>query len=196
MASDIILVLRAEHRELLNLAEQCGRSSRGFQHPEEELRRRLGAHVAAAGEAVYPAGVIGTAPDAALQQVLAAVAAQVEHPRRDAVAQQAAALVEIERAQVLPALESLLIGDRRRSGKLFRILRERHMRHYASTVRRQRSQSELYEVARRAGLEHRSRMTLAQLEAAVSEWERSRRVQGGGPMHGGLQHPDPSPAGY
>lgn len=176
MASDIILVLRSEHRELLNLAEQCRRSSRGFQHPEEELRRRLGAHAAAAAEAVYPAGSTGTAADPALQQVLAEVAAQGEHPTRDAVAEGAVALVAIERAQVIPDLEFLLIGDRRRIGKLFRILRERHLRHFTSTVRRQRSQSELYEVARRAGLEHRSRMTLSQLEAAVSEWERARRV--------------------
>lgn len=172
MTSDIILVLRSDHRELLTLAEQCARPSRGFQDPEDELRRRLAAH-AAAREAAVPSPPDGVGPDPQLHEAGDSVPAGITDLWREGVVVQAVRLVAFEREHLLPALDRLLIADRRRMGKVFRIHRERALRHSSPRVRRQRSQSELYELARRAGIEQRSRMTQAQLDEAVSAWERA-----------------------
>ncbi|HEX6887043.1 MAG TPA: hypothetical protein VF143_02965, partial [Candidatus Nanopelagicales bacterium] len=99
-------------------------------------------------------------------------------PTRAGIAQAATALIEAERAVVIPKLAAMPISERRRIGKVFRIRRETALRHATTATRRQRSQTELYELARRAGVEQRSRMTLAQLEAAVSAWERAQVRQG------------------
>jgi hypothetical protein len=172
MASDIVLVLRSEHRELGMLVEQCGRPSRGFQDPQEDLRRRLSAHVAATTAAVHPA--IGAWRPPELEAALHAVRSELDAPSRTGLASTASALVEAERETVLPRLAELPIAERRRVGKVFRIKREGALRGAGTHSRRQRSQTELYELARRAGVEQRSRMTLAQLEAAVSAWERQQ----------------------
>ncbi len=63
MASDIGLVFQSEHRDLLILADRCGRVSRGFQDPGGDLRRRLRAHLAAAVEHVYSALPGSPAPE-------------------------------------------------------------------------------------------------------------------------------------
>jgi len=172
MASDIVLVLRSDHRELLVLAEQCRRPSRGLERPEETLRRRLAAHVDAVQEVVLPLAPVAADPQ--LPAVLSAVAAEIDEPSREGLADRACALVEMETAAVTPALLALPIEDRRRMGKVFRIHRDRTLRHGMPAVRRQRSQTELYELARRAGLEQRSRMSQSQLEEAVSAWERAQ----------------------
>jgi hypothetical protein len=52
-------------------------------------------------------------------------------------------------------------------GKVFRMRRDANLRSGHDGSRRRRSQTELYEMARRAGVEHRSRMTQAQLQAAL-----------------------------
>jgi hypothetical protein len=57
-------------------------------------------------------------------------------------------------------------------GKVFRIRRDAVLRGGHARQHRQRSHTELYELARRAGLENRSTMTQAQLQAAVAHWER------------------------
>jgi hypothetical protein len=173
MASDIVLVLRSDHRQLLLLAEQCRRPSRGLERPEEALRRALAAHVEAVGTVVYPPVASRADPDQ-LRPALSAVAAHLENPSRTGLAESACALVEVESSTVIPALAALPIADRRRMGKVFRIHQERRLRHAAPLVRRQRSQTELYELARRAGLARRSRMTQSQLEEAVSAWEREQ----------------------
>lgn len=168
MASDIVLVLRSEHREILALAEQCSRASRGFHDPPEDLRRRLTAHLAASAAITLRGGrprEIDVALDA-LREDLA---------KAREVASAARALVSFEQESALPWLEGVLIGDRRRMGKVFRVKREGALRQTTGTQkRRRRSQTELYEQARRAGIEQRSRMTLPQLEAAVSAWERNQ----------------------
>jgi hypothetical protein len=181
VASDIILVLRSDHRELRVLADQCRRPSRGFERPDEDLHRRLTAHTQAAQEIVYPAAAqaAGSTGESEFRQVLAAVHAQLENPSREGLADAACALVECESTLVIPTLDTLIIEDRRRMGKVFRIHRERSLRHSVSAGRRQRSQTELYELARRAGLEQRSRMTQAQLEEAVSAWERAHAPRSG-----------------
>jgi hypothetical protein len=175
VASDIVLVLGTEHRELAALIDQCGRPSRGFQDPQEDLRRRLAAHVAAATAAVHPA--IGTWRPPELELALADAEDALAAPTRSGLSRAASAVVEAETSIVLPRLADLPINERRRIGKVFRIKRDGALRGAASTTRRQRSQTELYELARRAGVEQRSRMTLAQLEAAVSAWERDQAAR-------------------
>ena len=175
MASDIALVLGSEHRDLLVLADQCGRASRGFHDPVTELGRRLLAHLAAVEADFHP--VLRSSP--ALNQVDVGIAVERvdavlgdDAVDREALAGAARDLVDLERA-VLPALVAMLpIAERRRMGKVFRIRRDAVLRSAHSRQRRQLSQTELYELARRAGLEHRSTMTQAQLQAAVAQWER------------------------
>ena len=75
-------------------------------------------------------------------------------------------LLRIER-HIVALLEQLGLDERRRLGKVFRIRRDAQLRGSSSGSRRRRSQTELYEMARRAGVEHRSRMTQAQLQAAI-----------------------------
>ena len=178
MASDIGIVLRSEHRDLLVLADQCGRMSRGLHDPAADLRRRLQAHVTAAVAEVYPV-VRWSSPSSqeglqyAVQMVGAALVDEAVAPEE--LAQVARSLVEVERSAVLLVLATHLpIAERRRMGKVFRMRREAVLRSAHARQNRQRSQTELYELARRAGLEHRSTMTQAQLQAAVVEWERQR----------------------
>lgn len=173
MASDIMLVLRAEHRELLNLADQCARPGRGFQDPQDELRRRLAAHTAAAQETDLAHLLSASDPETSLREMLASSAARITDAPGAGLADEAVALVMVERERLMPALERILIADRRRMGKVFRIHRERELRRCAPHVRRHRSQTELYDLARRAGIDQRSRMTQAQLDEAVAAWERA-----------------------
>jgi hypothetical protein len=178
MASDIGIVLRSEHRDLLILADQCGRMSRGLHDPGADLRRRLQAHLTAAGEEVYPAVRSSSSPiQAGLQHAVEMVGAALgdEAVPREELAHVARSLVEVERSAVVLTLAAQLpIAERRRMGKVFRMRRDAVLRSAHASQNRQRSQTELYELARRAGLEHRSMMTQAQLQAAVAEWERHR----------------------
>jgi hypothetical protein len=172
MASDLVLVLHSEHRELRELADRCGRPSRGHQDPAEQLRRRLSAHLVALEAVLAPVR------DARLDAVAASLretSADLTAPGRDEVAASAERVAEAEERQLLPLLEDVLLVNRRRMGTVFRMKRDAALRGEASAaVRRQRSQTELYELARRAGLAQRSRMTLAELDEAVSEWERAQ----------------------
>jgi 2-hydroxychromene-2-carboxylate isomerase len=176
MASDIGLVLGSEHRDLLVLADQCGRASRGFHDPATDLGRRLGAHLAAADAEVYPVLRASASLDlaglrVAIETVEAALASDAAV--REDLARVARRLVDVERVAVVPALAAMLpIAERRRMGKVFRLRRDAVLRAAHTHQHRKRSQTELYEVARRAGLEHRSSMTQAQLQDAVERWER------------------------
>jgi len=175
MASDIGLVLRTEHRDLLILADRCGRASRGFQDPAADLERRLRAHIAAANESAMSAVSSTGAPE--LRHALEAAVASLDggSTTGGALAEVARRLVEAEQAQVLPVLEERVpLPERRRMGRVFRIRRDAVLRAAHAHPHRQRSQTELYELARRAGLEHRSTMTQSQLQAAVEEWQRLR----------------------
>jgi hypothetical protein len=178
MASDIGIVLRSEHRDLVLLADQCGRMSRGLHDPAADLRRRLRAHLIAAEEEVYP--FVRSSPSKHQAGLLHAVdlvgaALEDEVVAREELAQVALSLVEAERCALLLALATQLpIAERRRMGKVFRMRRDAVLRTAHARQNRQRSQTELYELARRAGLEHRSTMTQAQLQVAVAEWERRR----------------------
>ncbi|MGB7979568.1 MAG: hypothetical protein WCF36_02110, partial [Candidatus Nanopelagicales bacterium] len=175
MVSDIVLVLRTEHRELLVLVGRCNRAHRGMASPEAELRRRLRAHLEAGAEAVYPVLAPTSARAQQLDAALTSVRARVDGPAwAEMLARAAVAVVLAERALVIPGLAACTVEDRRRRGKSLRIRRDALVRSTAATSRRQRSQTELYEVARRAGIPNRSRMTQAQLEAAVSHWEHQR----------------------
>jgi hypothetical protein len=96
------------------------------------------------------------------------VRAQADPPDAAGLQEATDALVRVEREVVIPALESdLEVPARRRLGKVFRIRRDAAARHAQSSRRRHRSQTELYEVARRVGIERRSRMTQAELQAAL-----------------------------
>jgi hypothetical protein len=173
MASDIGLVLKSEHRDLLILADRCGRVSRGFQDPGADLRRRLSAHLAAASEDVYPA-LPGT-PDPELLRTVDQVSSALEDETANGEVLAAAArdLVAAEQESVVPPLlEQVPVSERRRMGKVFRIRRDAALSREPGRPHRHRSQSELYELARRAGVEHRSRMTLSHLQDAVDEVQR------------------------
>jgi hypothetical protein len=158
MASDILLVLKSDHRTLGLLADRCTRPARGFADPRRDLERALSAHLAATSTEVYPRvrrdgpGILPEALATADARRLIALAEDVR---------------SYEESEVLPALEALLIEDRRRIGKVYRIRRDVALRSFGTSRRRPPSQPELYELARRAGVEQRSRMTAAQLHAAV-----------------------------
>lgn len=174
MVSDIVLVLRSEHRDLMDLADQCSRPSRGFEDPVGRLHDRLSAHLSALervgmGTARWLGDGTGPIPD-----VLEQLRGETTRPAtRESTPALARAVVAREDRDVIPQLESELpILERRRAGKSFRIVRDSALRGRHPSSRRVRSQSELYALARRAGLEQRSRMTQAQLQRAVEEWER------------------------
>jgi hypothetical protein len=178
MASDVVLVLRSEHRDLLILADRCRRMSRGFQDPEADLRGRLQAHVAAVDVETCPVLRSLSAADLGdLRNAVTLVGAALgdESVGREELAQVVWGLVEAERSDVMRALVAQLpIAERRRAGKVFRMRRDAVLRAEHSRHHRQRSQTELYELARRAGVEHRSTMNQAQLQAAVARWEGRR----------------------
>lgn len=171
MAVDIVLVLRSEHRRIRQEVDRCGRSSRGFADPAAELQLTLRAHMLAATAEVYPTAAKLSDPSTWPAETLTSVRTTVEQddPDDGTLKQAATDLMQAEATSVLPVLEQRLeIPARRRMGKVFRIRRDANARTAAAGQRRRhRSQTELYELARRAGVEHRSHMTQAELEAAV-----------------------------
>ena len=174
MASDIELVLRSEHRDLLRLADRCGRASRGFQDPAADLQGRLRAHVAAVSEG--PLDVVSALGANALPDALEEARAALDGSATgEVLAREARRLVEVEQAELLPILaERVPLPVRRWMGQVFRIRRDAVVRASHAPAHRQMSQTELYELARRAGVEHRSTMTQSELQAAVQEWQRFR----------------------
>lgn len=179
MASDIALVLRSEHRQLVLHAQRCGREGRGFQDPVGDLRRVLLAHLDAAASEVYPPAQRRGA--AAPEPGTSDVRERVVDPGTpvDELVQVTEDLVAYEDQRILPVLESHVgLPERRRIGKLFRMRRDASARSIGTAPRSRRSQTELYELARRAGVEQRSRMTQAQLQEAVSAWEHEHRPEG------------------
>lgn len=161
MAVDITLVLRTEHRRLRQLIERCGRPRRGFGDPVADLRVALLAHVAAARSEVYP--VVGAEDD--LDRVLDVAARPA--PSREDLVEAARETLAVEQQVVETLADALEPGRRRRIGKAFRVRRDTELRRAGSPRRRHRSQTELYELARRAGVEYRSNMTQAQLQQAL-----------------------------
>jgi hypothetical protein len=166
MASDLVLVLRSEHRRLTRLSERSRRSSRGLQDPRAELRRAVAAHAAASRSELLPG--LGGWPEVDRWRGLLDEAVEPCDEHLPAVVE---ALVTIEQQSLLPWLgESTSVDDRRRLGTLYRARRDMAARTPAS--RPSLTRTELYERARRAGVENRSRMTQAELRAAVEAWER------------------------
>lgn len=156
MASDIVLVLRSEHRDLLLLADQRGRASRGFHDPETGLRSRLHAHVAAAEAEVYPTLRSSGSPNVSdLLHAVERVAGALDDTAitREELAEVAQDLVAAERSAVLLFLAAQMpIGERRRMGRVFRKRRDAALRVTQGHHHRNVSQTELHELARRAGL--------------------------------------------
>jgi len=175
MASDIVLVLRSDHRHLLLLADQCDRISRGLHDPVTALRLRVQAHITAASSEIYPTVrslCPPNAPDLLSTVERVGHALGDETLAREELAEVTRDLVGAERADVLLLLAAQLpIGERRRMGRVFRIRRDAVLRSARTSQHRARSQTELYELARRAGVGHRSTMTLSQLQEAVTAWE-------------------------
>jgi hypothetical protein len=174
VVSDIVLVLRSEHRDLIDLAQQCTRPSRGFEDPVGRLHGRLRAHMDAM-ERVATSTVRwigkGVGPMGEVLDLL--TRGTREPPDRQATPALAWAVVDHEEGSVIPQLErEVPLLERRRAGKSFRLVRATAMRSYHPSSRRVRSQAELYALARRAGVEQRSRMSQAQLQRAVEAWER------------------------
>jgi hypothetical protein len=172
MAVDVVLVLHSEHRKLHQLVERCGRASRGFHDPCAELQQALEAHLTAASTEIYPTAARSCAPDQWPAEALAGIrtVAEDHEPDQEAIVAAVHGLLDIETGIVLPALEARLeLPARRRMGKVFRLRRDAALRHATTSRRRHRTQTELYELARRAGIEQRSRMTQAELQAAIEE---------------------------
>jgi hypothetical protein len=167
MAVDIVLVMRSEHRRVQQLIDRCGRASRGFHDPVQELLQVLRAHMLAATAEIYPSAVKVNPANWPADRLTEVRTLLEREPRADEVTHAAEVLVTAEAEHVLPLLESLEVTARRRLGKVFRIRRDALVRASGNSHRRRRSQTELYEAARRAGVEHRSRMTQAQLHAAI-----------------------------
>lgn len=171
MAVDITLVLPSEHRHLQQLVERCGRTTRGFHDPSADLQQALRAHVLAAAAEVYPIAAQKSVGSGWPAEQLCEVRRVAENPTAaaDELVGTTGNLVRVELEFVVPALESLEQLARRRMGKVFRMRRDANLRNSEGGARRRRSQTELYEMARRAGVEHRSRMTQAQLQEALAE---------------------------
>ena len=162
MAVDITLVLSSEHRRLRRLIDRCGRPQRGFGDPVADLRAALLAHVSAAGTEVYPIVPIEMDLDRLLD-----VASAAQSSREDLV-EAAEKVIAVEQSQVVGVLaDAVEPGRRRRMGRAFRARRDASLRRAGPPRRRLRSQTELYELARRAGVQHRSDMTQAQLQEAL-----------------------------
>ena len=187
MVSDVLLVLRAEHRELAQVADQCRRATRGLQDPQAELHRRVGAHLGA----FAAAGIDRSVTDADLERRLVDAGQRAREVLDDpeaadhALPEATLALVRVEESVLDSFVVRVPLTERRRMGKVFRIRRDSVLSGSAPSQRRSRSHSELYELARRAGLHHRSRMTLAELTAAVEEWERGATARRQGAIHPG-----------
>lgn len=171
MAVDIVLVLRSEHRRIQQLIERCGRTSRGFHDPVADLQQALRAHVLAATAEIYPTAAKASDPDLWPADRLTEVRTVVEqdHASEADLIRAAHELIAAEEQSIMAVLEDLELLSRRRLGKVFRIRRDAAVRAASSTGRRRRSQTELYELARRAGVEHRSRMTQSELQAAIED---------------------------
>ena len=170
MAVDIMLVLASEHRRMTQLVQRCGRTSRGFHDPRRDLHIILKAHLQAAATEVYPS-VARRAKDLAWPaQRIDSLREALEHEQpAEVLAAIADEIRHIEQSVVVPTVcERLELQSRRRLGKIFRIKRDAHLRTLKKGPRRQLSQTELYEVARRAQVEHRSRMTATELQAAIN----------------------------
>jgi len=176
MAVDIALVLRSEHRRLKGLAARCGRTSRGFHDPPSDLQKALRAHVLAAAAEVYPTAAQKSTANGWPAQEFAEIrkAAEANTISADELVRAVEDLVDAEMQFVVPAVESLELNARRRMGKVFRMRRDANLRNGDPGSRRRRSQTELYEMARRAGVEHRSSMTQAQLQEALEARSRHR----------------------
>lgn len=168
MAVDIVLVLRSEHRRIQQLVERCGRASRGFHDPVTDLWQALRAHVLAATAELYPCAAKVGDPQQWPAQKLTEVRTLLERaPQAEDALRAAELLLSAEEDCVVPRLEGLDVATRRRLGKVFRMRRDATARQASASHRRRRSQTELYEVARRVGVEQRSRMTQAELQAAI-----------------------------
>lgn len=168
MAVDIVLVLGSEHRKIQQLVDRCGRATRGFHDPVNELSQALRAHVQVATAEIYPSAAKVSDPSQWPAEALTEVRTLLERePETGRVTHAAAVLIKAEEDHVVPVLEGMELIARRRLGKVFRIRRDALARQTSDTHRRRRSQTELYELARRAGVEHRSRMTQAELQAAI-----------------------------
>lgn len=166
MASDLVLVLRSEHRRLTRLSERSRRSSRGLQDPRAELRRAVTAHAAAGRSELLPA--LDAWPMAPRWQALLERTTDVPDAELPEAVE---TLVEVEQELLLPWLADVSsVDDRRRLGTLYRVRRDMAAR--APVSRPSLTRTELYERARRAGVENRSRMTQAELREAVEARER------------------------
>ncbi len=167
-------MLRSEHRDLIDLADQCGRPSRGFEDPVGRLHDRLRAHLSAleriAASTSRWLGDGGSPVAEALERLRLGTQGAADRQETPALAR---TVVDHEEEAVIPEMERAVpLLERRRAGKSFRMVRDTALRANHPSSRRLRSQSELYALARRAGLEHRSRMTQSELQRAVEEWER------------------------
>lgn len=163
MPSDILLVLHSDQRQLMVLADRCRRSGRGLEDPEGDLRAALTAHATALLHEVLPR-VRGTAE---LAEHLDAMISGLPDQGSEKLADTAEQVVEAERQELTGNAATLSIDARRRLGKAFRIRRQAALRARGHTRRVTVSQSELYEIARRAGISQRSKMTHAELLQAV-----------------------------
>lgn len=176
MAVDIALVLQSEHRRIRQLVDRCGRSSRGFHDPAAELAMVLRVHFDVAAREVYPS-VIDLAPAWPDDRVNAVgqVIMTDEVTAPDLIGA-AGELISVESDVVVPVLqEGKDVDERRRLGKVFRLRRDAQVRALNRSHRRQPSQTELYEMARRAGVQQRSKMTQAQLQQAIAGQHRTGR---------------------
>ncbi len=130
----------------------------------------LKAHLQAAATDVYPSVARGVKDLAWPAQRIDSLREALEHEQpAEVLVAIADEIRHIEESVVLPAVrERLELQSRRRLGKVFRIKRDAHLRTLKKGPRRQLSQTELYEVARRAQVENRSRMTATELLAAIN----------------------------
>jgi hypothetical protein len=133
----------------------------------DELSLALRAHVMAATGEIYPSAAKVNPANWPAEDLTEVRILVEREPRAAEVAHAAEVLLRTEVEHVIPLLEDLELDIRRRLGKVFRIRRDAIARSERSTHRRRRSQTELYELARRVGVEQRSRMTQAELQAAL-----------------------------
>jgi hypothetical protein len=175
MASDVVLVLQSRHRRLRELAERSRRPARGLADPTAELAREAAGHAAALVDLLAATNDRRLLPSDTITEIetcCAAVAVAAGRDR-DRLAPLVERLLDLE-GQLLQALPAAHVDQRRRWGRRYRSVAQAAQRSQGGARRHTRAtptRTELYERARRAGVAHRSKMSLSELLEAVSAAE-------------------------
>lgn len=188
MGSNIVRLIRSDHRKISGLLERAGGPHRNGEELREEIVAQVRAHALATEQELLP--YVGQRLDPGQSELdrhlqalesLAEAASDFESVNdedRSAVLTRLSELVEAhiaaEERDFLHLLdETVDVARLRRLGETFRRRRDGELKLWSGAKRRLRrpdsSRAELYERARRQGVSGRSKMTKSQLKEALRE---------------------------